>query len=124
MAHIGLILPAIDKTKNIVCGNGLLPDNVRTEILLKLENLPEVTSVELYHLDETYVKDGKVYSANNCLSDLDFVFWYYKISYDCTDWDLRILQSLSNHTKVVPNPNAVAIAVSYTHLTLPTTPYV
>lgn len=102
--RIGLALPPKNTSKNNSSGNGLIPVDVRDDLLSKLEASPEINDIIHCDLQNAHIKNGKVYDGDTCLSDLDLVCWYYFTEADPTAWEHTVLNTLSQTTTVIPDP--------------------
>ena len=103
-ARIGLIVPPRDPQARVVSGSGIVEANTVDDLTGQLSKDARVASVTALSLENAYVKNGKVYDGDQCLSDFDIVFWLYYVGDNPFAWDL--LHILSQQTRVIPEPSA------------------
>jgi glutathione synthase/RimK-type ligase-like ATP-grasp enzyme len=122
MSHkkrIGVVLPPKNEFQKVVEGSGLLPDDIRESFIKGLKGNERIAEVISCNLETAYIKDGKVYEGNICLSDLDLVHWYF-VTHLPDSWHILILKTLAQTTRVVPNPTGLLLALDkfYAHTAL------
>ena len=101
--RIAVVLPPRHPSNNILEGSGLLHDDVKARLLHELNSHSAISQVVSCDLGNAYVKDGKVYEGETCLSDFDLVHWYFA-THRPNSWHVLMLTTLAKTTKVVPNP--------------------
>lgn len=104
---IGLIVPPKHENQTISFGSGMLPQDELENFIKKLEKSGFSVVITALDINKFYVKNGRVYEGDLCISDLDIVFWFYCLSPKANNWDLLMLGTLSQTTCVLPNPNGV-----------------
>lgn len=103
-ARIGLIVPPRDPSARVVSGSGIVDAQTVSDLTGQLGQDPRIDSVTPVSLEHAFVKNGKVYVGDLCLSDFDMVFWLYYVGDNAFAWD--VLHILSQQTRVIPNPAA------------------
>lgn len=101
--RIGIVLPPRDPSLNIVEGSGLMPDDVREAVISGLKADSRVGEVVAVDLAATYIRNGRVYQGDMCLSDLDVLHWYF-VTHLPTSWRITVLCALAQTVRVIPDP--------------------
>lgn len=112
--RIGIVLPHKDPARNIVEGNGIMPDDVRDALIAGLNDSNAVSAVIPCDLEKAYIKNGRVYEGDTCLSDLDLVFWYF-VTHEPQSWQMVVLDTLAKMTRVVPDPAGMLLGLDKFH---------
>ena len=117
--RIGIVLPPRDPSQRVVEGSGILPDDVREALVKALNGNPDIAEIIPCNLAAAYIRNGKVYEGETCLSDLDLVHWYF-ITHLPTSWHILVLNTLAQTTRVVPSPAGLLLGLDkfYSHTTL------
>lgn len=102
--RIGLIMPPRNPAERVVSGSGIVDAATVAELTAALGKDAHIASVTPLSLANAYVKNGKVYDGETCLSDFDTVFWLYYVGDNAFAWDL--LHILAQTTRVIPDPAA------------------
>ncbi len=102
--RIGLIMPPRNPSERVVSGSGIVDAATVDALTSLLQKAPGVDAVVPLSLGNAYVKNGKVYAGDVCVSDLDTVFWLYYVGDNAFAWDM--LHILAQTTRVVPDPAA------------------
>lgn len=111
--RIGLITPARLGEKEVTSGSGFIDQATADGIRAHLQDHPAVAETLPARLDGAFVRNGKVYAGDLCLSDLDAVFWLYYVGDNDFSWDM--LELLARQTLVLPDPAAARRARSKYH---------
>lgn len=104
---IGLIVPPRDEQQAVSFGNGMMPHDELEHFITKLKQSGFSDVIRELDINKFYVKNGRVYEGDLCISDLDMVFWFYCLSPTSSRWDLLMLSTLAQTTSVLPNPDAI-----------------
>jgi len=104
---IGIIAPAKEGNQTIKSGHGIMPPDELECFIEKLKKSGFSDVITELHIEKFYVKNGRVYEEDLCISDLDTVFWFYCIPSSTDSWDLLMLRTLAQTTSVLPNPDAI-----------------
>lgn len=101
-------------------GIGRIPLNTHKRLMEMVENLKNVELYPNLNFRNTFIKNGKVYTDNFCLNDLDIFFWYCEVDRTVGSYDIEVLKTLSHDVKVVINPQSFEIGLDKyaSHLTL------
>jgi len=86
---------------------GIFPPAIRGEFIEKLGRHPNIELIELPDLSHACIKNGRVYSDDVCISDLDLFFWFHILPLGKHMYDIILLKTLAAHTRVIPNPSGV-----------------
>lgn len=103
--RVGVFLPPKHPSGNVIEGNGLMPDDVRQAVIAGLAAQADIDVVPC-DLGSAYIRNGLVYDANGCLSDLDLVLWYFATHLPGS-WPVMVLRTLGKSTRVVPDPEGL-----------------
>ncbi|MDF3022661.1 MAG: lysX 2 [Alphaproteobacteria bacterium] len=103
--RVGVFLPPKHPSGNVIEGNGLMPDDVRQAVAAGLAAQVDIEVVPC-DLGSAYIRNGKVYDAHGCLSDLDLVLWYF-VTHLPNSWSVTVLRTLAKSTRVVPDPEGL-----------------
>ena len=108
--RIGLAAPAKNPALGNVKGNGFLPQAVHDEFIALLKADSRISDIVSCDFASCHVANGKVYQGDECLSDLDLVFWFQYTDSNPASYSNIILSTLARTTRVIPDPAPLAVA--------------
>lgn len=95
----------------------------RDDVARCLELLAGLENVEFRHglnIDQTYIRNSRLFHDDVCLNELDLYVWYAQIDRGPSSYHIEALRALSLDTQVMIEPSSFAVGVDKysSHLTL------
>ena len=91
---------------------GIFSENLISEIVHSISDLPTVESVIDLDYRLAYVKNGKAYIGDTCLNDLDVFFWHDTVKprdWGADNYIVNVLQAAEDDCAFINTPTSVAI---------------
>jgi hypothetical protein len=85
-------------------GLGKIQEDTQLELMSLLGTLDYVELYKCLNFRNSFIKDGRVYTDDHCLNDLDVYFWYCELDRNVGSYDLEVLKTLAQAISVVINP--------------------
>lgn len=92
-------------------GIGRIPADTHTRLMNMIRGIDGVELYQDLNFRNSFIRDGRVYVNNFCLSELDMFFWYCEVDREVGSYDLEVLKTLAQDVKVVLNPHRFEIGL-------------
>jgi glutathione synthase/RimK-type ligase-like ATP-grasp enzyme len=100
---IGLCIPPRPVEGEAPALWGCLKPGIRAPLLERLSDDPVYRFVEA-DFRHAIIRNGKLYTANRCLNELDAYFWYCEVDRKPGSYHLELLKLLARDIPVIPDP--------------------